>query len=91
MTDVKITKASQSIFISTVEEVPRISDEERAELLASLEESRAEYAVGNYHVLEPGMLRKEFEAILDNPAVSDEELDALLGISSHSHAVQDTP
>ena len=75
------TKTTDTIFVPTVEEVPRISDAERAELLASLEESRAEYAAGNYHVLKPGMLRKEFEAILANEDISDEELDALLGIT----------
>ncbi len=74
-----ISRPSDTIFVPTVEAVPRISDAERAELLASLEESRAEYAAGNHHVLKPGMLRKEFEAIL-NDDLSDEELDELLGI-----------
>ena len=77
-------KTTDTIFVPTVEEVPRISDAERAELLASLEASRAEYAAGNYHVLKPGMLRREFEAILDNEDISDEELDALLGIAPQS-------
>ena len=74
------SKPTDTILVSIVEEVPCISDAERAELLASLEESRAEYAAGNYHVLKPGMLRKEFEAIVADPQISDEELDALLGI-----------
>ena len=57
----------------------RLTDAERADLLASLEASRAEYASGRYHVLKPGMLREEFEAILEGDP-SDAELDALLGI-----------
>ena len=74
------TKPAATILVPTVEEVPRISDSERAELLASLEEGRADIAAGNYQVLKPGMLRKEFEAILDDD-LSDEELDALLEIT----------
>ena len=74
------TKPSTTIFVPTVEEVPRISDAERAELLASLEASRAEYAAGQGHLLKPGMLRQEFEAILQDD-LGDEELDALLGIA----------
>ena len=58
------TKPTETILVPTVEEVPRISDAERAELLASLEESRAEYAAGNSHVLKPGMLRKELPKLL---------------------------
>jgi hypothetical protein len=57
-----------------------LTDTERAALRASLEASRAEYAAGRFHVLKPGMLRKEFEAILDADP-SDDELDALLGIA----------
>jgi hypothetical protein len=56
---------------------PRLTDAERAGLLASLEGSRADHAAGSYHVLKPGMLRAEFEAILEGEP-SDEELDALL-------------
>ena len=56
-----------------------LTDAERADLLSSLEASRAEYAAGRYHGIKPGMLRKEFEAILEGDP-SDEDLDALLGI-----------
>jgi hypothetical protein len=62
-----------------IDDAPRLTDAERADLLATLEASRAEYAAGRYHVLKPGMLRKEFEAILEGDP-SDEELDALLGV-----------
>lgn len=78
------TKISDTILVPTVEEVPRISDAERAELLASLEAARADIAAGNYDVLGPDTLRREFEAILDNEDISDEELDALLGITAQS-------
>jgi hypothetical protein len=56
-----------------------LTDTERADLLSSLEASRAEYAAGRYHVVKPGVLRKEFEAALQGQP-SDEDLDALLGI-----------
>ena len=56
------------------------SSHSRAELLASLEEGRADIAAGHYHALKPGMLRTEFEAILDDD-LGDGELDALLGIT----------
>ena len=63
----------------TTGDASHLSDAERADLLASLAASRAEYAAGRYHVLKSGMLRKEFEAILEgNP--SDEELNVLLGV-----------
>ena len=73
-------KLTDTILGFTAEEVPRISEAERAELLASLEEGRADVAAGNYHVLQPGMLRIEFGAILEDD-LSDDELDALLGIT----------
>jgi hypothetical protein len=56
-----------------------LTDTERADLLSSLEASRAEYAAGRYQVVKPGMFRTEFEAILQGEP-SDEDLDALLGI-----------
>jgi len=77
------TKTSNSIFVPSVEEVARISDAERTELVASLEESRAAIDAGDFDALTPGVLRKEFEAILHGDA-SDEELDALLGITPPS-------
>ena len=50
-----ITQPSSTILVPTVEEVPRISDAERAELLASLEEGRADaeprHAVSKYSYL----------------------------------------
>ena len=58
---------------------PRMTYPKRHGLLASLEASRAEYAAGCYHVVNPGMLGEEFEAILEGEP-SDEELDALLGL-----------
>ena len=77
-------KTTGTIFVPAVEEVPRISDAERAELLASLEAARADIAAGNYDVLGPDTLRREFEAILENEDIGDDELDALLGIAPRS-------
>jgi hypothetical protein len=76
-----ISTAPDNVHVSPADGHPRVHDQERAELLASLEESRADIAAGRYDVLTPGMLRCEFEAILDNDP-SDEALDALLGIAS---------
>jgi len=76
------TEAMRNVLVPSVEAVPRISDAERSELLASIKASRAEIAAGNFDVLKPGTLRKEFEAILRDD-LSDTELDALLGIARH--------
>ena len=78
------TRSTGTIFVPTVEEVPRIQDSERAELLASLEAARADIAAGHYDVLGPDTLRREFAAILDHEDISDEELNALLGIAPPS-------
>jgi hypothetical protein len=77
MSDIEPTP---NMLVPSVEEVSRISDAERAELLASLKASRAEIAAGNFDVLKRGTLRKEFEAILRDD-LSDAELNALLGIA----------
>lgn len=68
-----------TMIVPTMVEVPRITDAERTELLASLEENTADSATGRFHVLKPGDLRTEFEAIMRGDP-SDAELDALLGI-----------
>jgi len=52
------TKTSNSIFVPSVEEVARISDAERTELVASLEESRAAIDAGDFDVLTPGVLKR---------------------------------
>jgi hypothetical protein len=76
-----IMKTATTVLVPSVEEVPRISDAEREDLIASLKQSRADIAAGNFDVLTPGTLRKEFDAILEDD-MSDEALDALLGILS---------
>jgi hypothetical protein len=76
-----IMKTATTVLVPSVEEVPRISDAEREDLIASLKRSRADIAAGNFDVLTPGTLRKEFDAILEDD-MSDEALDALLGILS---------
>lgn len=68
------------ILVSTVVDVPRISDAERAELIRSLEQGRADMAAGNYDVVTPGLLMREFEAIL--AGLNDEEIDAQLGLTA---------
>ncbi len=57
----KTLKARPSILVPTVEEVPRISDAERDALRASLEKARADIAAGNYDVVTPATLQREFD------------------------------
>jgi len=59
----KTLKARAGILVPTVEEVPRISDAERRALRASLEQARADIAAGNYDVVTPASLRREFDRI----------------------------
>ena len=73
-------KPSATILVPTVEEVPRITDAERVELIASLDEATAQIAAGDFDVIGPDTLRTEFEAIMQDDA-DDQELDALLGIA----------
>ncbi len=72
-----IKSASGSILVRTIEEVPRVSDAERADLLGSFEAARAEIAAGNYDVVISESLRAEFEAIFYHDE-TDAELDAEL-------------
>ena len=81
------TKMTPTVFVPFVEEVPRIPDSERAELLASLAAGRADIATGDFDVLTPGCLHREFAAILANPSTSDNELDATLGIVPPTHGL----
>ena len=74
------TRQTRTILVPSVEEVPRLSEAERAALLVSLEAARADIEAGDHDVLGPDTLRREFEAILEND-LSDEELDILLGIT----------
>ena len=62
----KARKARQGILVPIVEEVPRISETERAELRTSLKKARADIAAGNYDVLTPAALRAEFESVFRN-------------------------
>ncbi len=71
----KTLKARPSILVPTVEEVPRISDAERDALRASLERARADIAAGNYDVVTPATLRREFDGIFRD-GKTDKELDA---------------
>lgn len=59
----KIRKARSSILIPVVEEVPRISDVEREQLIESLEQARADIAAGNYEIMTSSTLRAEFESV----------------------------
>ncbi len=71
----KTLKARPSMLVSAVEEVPRISDAERDALRASLDKARADIAGGNYDVVTPASLRREFDGIFGG-GKTDKELDA---------------
>lgn len=74
------TKTADTVLVPVVQDVPRISDAERAELLASLDQAAAQIEAGDFDEIGPDTLRREFQAILEEN-LSDAELDALLGIS----------
>jgi hypothetical protein len=59
----KTLKTRPGILVTAVEEVPRISDAEREALRESLERGRIEIAAGNYDLVTPATLRREFEDI----------------------------
>ena len=59
----KMLKARTSILVPTVEEMPHISDAERRALRASLEQARADIAAGDYDVVTPASLRREFNRL----------------------------
>jgi len=59
----KTLKTRPGILVPTVEEVTRLSDVERERLRKSLEKARADIAAGDYDVLTPRTLRREFEDI----------------------------
>src|SRR6202051_5244927 len=59
----KTRKARPGLLVPVVEEGPRISSAERQALRTSLEKARADIAAGDYDVLTPGVLQKEFEAV----------------------------
>jgi hypothetical protein len=69
-------KAANTLLVPVVESVPRISDAERAELLASLARGSADIAAGRFREIGPETLKREFEAILEHD-LSDAELDAM--------------
>ena len=52
------TKPSPTTMVpvTTMEEVPVVSEQERAELLASLKDAEADIAAGNFVEFEPGTL-----------------------------------
>jgi hypothetical protein len=74
--------ARPGILVPAVEEVPSITEAERAKLRVSLEAASKEIAAGNYDEVTSGSLREEFNDIFYN-GLSDEELDAKA--KSHPH------
>jgi hypothetical protein len=70
-----------SLLIPAVDEVPRISDAERAALRVSLEKASADIASGDFDVVTPQSLRSEFDAIYFD-GTSDADIDA--GLAKHS-------
>ncbi len=75
-----LTKSPSTHLIPPAEGPATASDEARRALLASLETARRDIAAGEFEVLTPGTLRREFDAILDND-MDDAPLDALHGIT----------
>jgi hypothetical protein len=71
---------SPSLLIPAVDEVPRISDAERADLRVSLEKASADIASGDFDVVTRQSLRSEFDAIYSG-GKSDTDIDA--GMARH--------
>jgi hypothetical protein len=69
----KTLKTRPGILVPTVEEVTRISDAERERLRKSLEKARADIAAGDYDVVTPTTLRREFDDIFHG-GKTDEKL-----------------
>jgi aromatic ring-opening dioxygenase LigB subunit len=74
-----------SLLIPAVDEVPRISDTERADLRASLEKASADIASGAFDVVTPQSLRSEFDAIYSD-GKSDADIDASLAERGAHHS-----
>jgi hypothetical protein len=71
----KTLKTRPGILVPTVEEVTRLSDVERGRLRKSLEKARADIAAGDYDVVTPTTLRREFDDIFRGGR-TDKKLDA---------------
>ena len=74
-----------SLLIPAVDEVPRISDAERAALRVSLEKAGADIASGDFDVVTPQSLRSEFDAIYFD-GKSDADIDAALAKRGAHHS-----
>ena len=66
------TSERPSLLIPSVDEVPIISDAERAALRVSLEKAASDIASGDYDIITPLSLRTEFEAIYFDGAETHE-------------------
>jgi hypothetical protein len=60
------------MLIPVVEEVPRISEVERKQLIGSLEQARADIGAGNYEILTSSSLRAEFESVFKHGGAGNE-------------------
>ena len=74
-----------SLLIPAVDEVPVISDVERAALRGSLEKAASDIASGNFDVVTPQSLRSEFDAIYFD-GKSDADIDAALAERGAHHS-----
>ena len=72
------SRKTRFVPVTTMDEVPVLSEAERAELLASLKEAQAEIAAGDFDAVTAESLGAEFEAIYDHNK-SDAELDCGAG------------
>jgi hypothetical protein len=63
-TDTKAKRRRTTMVpVTTMEEIPVLTDEERAELLASLQEAEAQIKAGNYTEYDPKEFRDRFMRI----------------------------
>jgi hypothetical protein len=85
MSNTSKTSDRPSMLIPAVDEVPCISDAERATLQTSLGKASADISSGNFDMPTPQSLRSEFDGIYFD-GKNDADLDAELVTSGAHHS-----
>ena len=62
-TPIKSKRRTTMMPVTTMEEIPVLTDEERAELLASLKQAEAQIKAGDYTEFDPKKFRERFMRI----------------------------
>ena len=87
MTKTITQQKTSFVPVTTMEEVPVLSDEEREPLRASLDQARAEITAGNFDELTSERLRAEFDAVFYR-GKTGAEIDAELAKTSGKYVIK---